>query len=428
MKRAADGLQSHERLLAACAFARVDDESRRAVDAALSAPDIDWPAACALSVRHGLAQHAALHLRGFADDPRIPPNVAAAFARMYDGNARRNAVLFRETARVLRALDNADIRCLLLKGVPLALTVYPDPALRNFADVDLLVDVGDFDAALRVAETCGFRPTNGATEPLFHEQTCVRICPEDVLTDTVAWEFEPTITPELLTRYRHRVVLEIHRGLFRDPSGLWRDADLGLFWESPQTAALPDGTPFQLPAPEAHLVYLAAHAGTHVFKRLMYLLDIAEAIRRDGPALDWDRVIDLARHWEVTGDVWRALEIVRREFRACVPLETLHRLAPGPPEKWDGKVLTLADVFRAQQADRSDHTLRRWLLAPNARQRARALWHLLVPPPTTMRRVYGVQNGALVAALYLFRPFHLAGRLARVLANRLRAAGGVGRF
>src|SRR5262249_55405409 len=112
-------------------------------------------------------------------------------------------------------------------------------------------------------------------------------------------------------------------------------------------------------------------------------------------------------------NVFRALELARRDLGACVPALALQSLQP-KGQRADS-LLTLPDVFAAMQADHSEKTLRSWLRSQTWRQRLVSLWHILAPPPATMRRVYGVQNSLLVAALYLLRPFQIAGRLARVL-------------
>ena len=53
----------------------------------------------------------------------------------------------RQIQVVVDALEAAGIPSVLLKGPALARTVYPDPALRQSVDIDLLVRPGDVLAA-----------------------------------------------------------------------------------------------------------------------------------------------------------------------------------------------------------------------------------------------------------------------------------------
>ena len=75
----------------------------------------------------------------------------------YYATAAYNALLFRELDRILTALDEADIRVILLKGAALAQTLYDDPALRPMSDLDLLVPFEKLDRAVQVANDLGFQ-------------------------------------------------------------------------------------------------------------------------------------------------------------------------------------------------------------------------------------------------------------------------------
>ena len=62
----------------------------------------------------------------------------------------------REIASVLDALAAAGIRPILIKGVPLAYTLYDAPRLRPYADVDALVRREEVDAIKRVMTALGY--------------------------------------------------------------------------------------------------------------------------------------------------------------------------------------------------------------------------------------------------------------------------------
>jgi len=64
-----------------------------------------------------------------------------------------------EVRAVLNALAAAGIRAVLLKGTPLAYTVYPSPACRPRSDTDLLVLKEDVSVARRVFASLDYRTT-----------------------------------------------------------------------------------------------------------------------------------------------------------------------------------------------------------------------------------------------------------------------------
>ncbi|HLV78961.1 MAG TPA: nucleotidyltransferase family protein [Chthonomonadaceae bacterium] len=432
-----------ERLLVACAAAQAG-AATDTVAGALSAPGLDWPAVVRLSLEHGMAPLVARELSDFRDDPRIPAGVAACFARMAEANAFRNRVLFRETARLVRALEAAEIRALVLKGVGLALTIYADPALRSFADIDLLVRPEDLEAADHVARTCGFRREDGGTSPVFYHSEHVATCEEDILTELLAPEYDPRVSAETIARLGHRVPLEIHFGLFCLPSGALRRVDMEPFWERAQVVILPDGTRMRVPSPEAMLVHLAAHAAGDLFRKLVFAVDIALLLRRYAAALDWARVTALADRYAVLPDLRRMLEFLTHlpESRMATDntddtdIKVLNPCSDGSGcgDDTDIKVLnpcssvasaqsviqtqkkeaplTPADIFAAARMDSTALVWRRWKRARNTRERLLSFWQILFPAPATMRRFYHVRSPLQVGLCYLLRPFLLASRLA----------------
>ena len=62
-----------------------------------------------------------------------------------------------ELRRVLLTLNERGIRALLLKGVPLAYTVYQSPSLRPRGDTDLLIRESDLAKVSRILRELGYR-------------------------------------------------------------------------------------------------------------------------------------------------------------------------------------------------------------------------------------------------------------------------------
>ena len=65
--------------------------------------------------------------------------------------------LERAALDVDQRLADRGIRAVVLKGVALANTVYRDPEIRSFADVDVLVEPGRFTAAIDALVSGGAR-------------------------------------------------------------------------------------------------------------------------------------------------------------------------------------------------------------------------------------------------------------------------------
>jgi hypothetical protein len=417
-KHAPASLPPHEAILWACALDAEETEIRTALEALLTQGEIDWHACTRMSMRQGVAYLAAYHLHPFTLAGTIPTEVAACFARMLHANRRRNIVLFRECARLLRGLHAAGIPCLVLKGVGLALTVYEDQALRNFADIDLLVPARELDHAGRIVQELDFAPGHDEPDRCVLHRTYVGSCEEDILTETLPLEYEAATMRTRAEPFRHCVVVEIHQGLFRDAAGMMRHLAETPLWRSPRQACLPDGTPMWLPSPEVTLVHLAAHAADHGFARLIYFHDIAVTIRHGGAGIDWALTLDLAVRYGVEGYLYRCLEFVCRECGVQVPEQVLTALVGRGKRRV--RPLQRADIFGAEREFSTGIVLQRLWLEPDWRRFCAALRNILFPPPVIMRRLYGVNHALPVALLYVARPLLLTGHLARMLLHRAR--------
>jgi hypothetical protein len=390
----------------------------QALKRTLEASELDWPACARMGIRHGLATVAAHHLRPFSGNPNLPDQAAACFARMYRANGRRNRTLFHECGRLLLGFRQAGIRCLVLKGIGLALTVYSDHALRHCADIDLLVHPADIGRAGAVAQSLGFAPAHTETDACMLHRTYVTCSEEDILTGTLPLEYETAAIRARAEPHRYRVVVEIHQGLFRDAAGMIRHVDAAPLWYAPRRICLPDGTPILLPSHEVMLIHLAAHAADHGFARLIYFFDIAATIRYGGPHIDWDVILDLATHYEVGHYVYRCLEFVSRECGVVVPAGVLAALKLEVGGR--ARPLQRSDILAAEREISTGIVLQRLLLEPDRRRFGAALGNILFPPPVIMRRLYGVRNPLLVALCYLLRPILLIARLVRLLLRIAR--------
>src|SRR3954466_11327203 len=97
----------------------------------------------------------------------IPTEFRARLRARTTQHAHAAAVRARVLANVSRAMAQATVPFLVLKGAALAHLVYGDPGLRPMRDVDLLVHPADGQRALHVLTRCGFRP-GGALVPSRH--------------------------------------------------------------------------------------------------------------------------------------------------------------------------------------------------------------------------------------------------------------------
>ena len=217
----------------------------------------------------------------------------------------RGAVLAVRWGEATSALRDAGVEALTLKGIALAHTVYPEPGLRPMADIDLLVRPADRLRAIETLGRLGYRTPGPEAERLGESRCFAELVRDGVLLD-LHWDIARYLRFEGVVRVDHE--------------GLWRRARPLVLAEGRSRALCPEDT----------LLHLVLHLtlGSD-FARVLWYADIDAVIRRYAAELDWDRVVDEARHWRIGALLDWTLGVVSASFGTPLPAGLVERLAPG---------------------------------------------------------------------------------------------------
>jgi Uncharacterised nucleotidyltransferase len=268
----------------------------------------------------------------------------------------RVLTLERELVTVLDLLATAGVACRVLKGSAVAHLDYPDPALRSFNDLDVLVRGRDIDRAAAVLTGAGFRRTLAQPRPGFDRR------------------FDKGMTLVPAAGYE----LDLHRTLVLGPWGVL--VDLDQLWDGGQEFRIVGRAVLALSAHNRflHACYHAALGNWPL--RLGSLRDVAELLRRfDTDAAPIRR---MAARWGVEAVVAAAVADTRW-LLGIGPAGELsawaQRYLPGRREESWLALHTHADKTFAAQALATLRVLPRWsdkaayvraLLLPDARYTA----------------------------------------------------------
>jgi hypothetical protein len=192
--------------------------------------------------------------------------------------------LDRLLVEVAELLGAQGVELRVLKGPSLARLVYPDPALRLYGDIDLLISSEDWDRSIALLQRPGFHQLYGEPRPGWAR----RFTKGTVVQTDVGWE------------------LDLHRTFVRGPFGLAVQLDDVL--DAPVTidvgghvlSALPPNVSF------LHACYNAALAD--VPPRLVAVRDVAQHLVAG--TVDADAVLDMARRWRGEAVVARAVRLI----------------------------------------------------------------------------------------------------------------------
>lgn len=236
------------RLTAACCRSSGPDRD----DAVrLAAEGVDWQDFGRLVARHrveGLA-HEALGRAGVSPDADVASNLRHTALDIAALGLRRAV----ESHRLQRALDEAGLVNLVLKGATLDRLAWGRLGLKHAWDIDLLVLPADAAAARAVLERVGYGLADPADATAEAFATWVSLAKESVFR-----------------RPGDGLIVELH----------WRLTDTALMLPSLSAASpaqivnLADGLALRTLAPDELFAYLCVHGATHAWSRLKWLADL----------------------------------------------------------------------------------------------------------------------------------------------------------
>lgn len=278
--------------------------------------------------------------------------------------------------QVNTALGRAEIPAVWLKGGILANTVYPRPWTRPMVDLDVLVPYPLRQPALQALEGIGFQKVEDGPGHLWSQKHFQSVDNNH----HVVLEGGPG----------RAVALELHYWLLSAPYNWMTEPQMAWFHGQTREMDIPAGRVRTL-KPEAHLLYLMAHAQLqHGEQETTHLhaMDLYLAITRE--AVDWDLLVAQAVAFSWTCAAERSLRRVRQCFGgpaldAALPEAVIQALCDRRPADED-----------PARIDRLSHKGARWERGLRSMQNLslgqtlRMLLHLAAPPPAYVRSYYGI--------------------------------------
>lgn len=194
---------------------------------------------------------------------------------------------------VSSALEEAEIRPVVLKGSALAHCCYPDPSWRSYGDLDLLIRGQDWERAGGVLRRLGYGRNQPEPRPGFDRRFGVAA----------------------VYRKEGSAEIDVHRRLVAGPFGLWLDHQ-----------ALPErtvqftvgGRSFSRLDDTHLLIHACIHASLGYRPPLLLpLRDVAQCAFM--PGVDWDLFRKVTAAWKLTAVVSHAFGTVQARMGDVLP-------------------------------------------------------------------------------------------------------------
>jgi hypothetical protein len=336
--------------------------------------------------------HLRAHGRGL-----VPRNVSKQLHDFYEANSRRSLFLTGELTRVLHLMEENGIIAIPFKGPALAASAYGDLSLREFTDLDILVQREDVPRARALMGTLGYRPVPSIFDS--HMEAYLRSRNELPFVSHDG-RFYIELEWEIVPNYFHFPLTSLR---------LWERChdsreDEKEFWTIP---------------PEETLLLLCVHGAKHHWERLAWLCDVSELLRSNED-LDWQHVLKMANHQRSLRMLFLGLHLVRDLLGVALPPDILAVVEKDPAIR---KLARQVRVRLFKEAHRASNPLRAFLFQLKAkdgnRDRVRCCVGLALT--TTPEDMATVNLSASLSPVYhLLRPIRL---VIKFLVAPLRHAG-----
>jgi hypothetical protein len=222
---------------------------------------VDWGRVERTAVEHGVLPLVHRYVTT-ASGGDLPSPFVLRLQERFRRHARRALAMAAELIELLQAFDVAAIRAVPLKGPLLAERLYGDVAMRQFADLDVLVHPGDRCRALALLMARGYSAAAGSPT-----STVLRRLERGSADVDLQWEIaEP--------RYS-----------LTTPDSFWARLERRCLWST---------TVYQ-PSLEDTLLLLCGHPAKHCWSRVGWICDIGAFVRRYHDRIDWDAELAAAR-------------------------------------------------------------------------------------------------------------------------------------
>jgi len=393
------------------------DFARADINHPLTVVQADWPAVFAALSREGLLFVAHWYLQQQpAGYP--PPEFRQAVQRATILYGPEMAIMYQKIKQVLNHLNQVGLEYMVVKGPATAHTVYPEPGLRLFGDLDLVVRERDWTAAHRLLIGLGFcqmQSSEGVAE--------VSAPPPKFAPQVMIYE-------QLYYHPAWKLVVEVHYDDILNAGLAARNLDG--FWQRSQIIKI-DGIPLRVMSLEDQLVHLCMHIHYHGYNRLNAFTDIALLVRDHAGQLNWDQVLKTVQIEEAQVGVYYTLYYLEQLLRVSAPSHVMTTLRPDRFRRWwheyylpSEQVLSLEPLWRPDFSFYFIPLFKRLLpdllVMGRRAEKLACLLRLLAPPAAWLRYYYKLDPTRNVAIHYALHPakllYHYLGEIMNLLLHR----------
>ena len=293
-----------ESLLLRCISPQTDGQTIQQIQT-LAQAEVDWQALAQLAKAHRVVP--LLHNRLSSVCPEAVPAPLLKSLRSYCKSiAIRNLSTTAELRRLLALMESKGIDTLPYKGPVLTKMLYKDLEMRQFGDLDIVIQPEDMQSVEKLLIADGYRP-------YFGEKTAAELDAYMKSKNEHTYDFYHD---------RKKIFIEIH---WRFWPSFFSSVNPRDVWHRREPAELAGITVSNFKV-EDYLIILCMHGSRHQWERLSWLCDIALLLQKY-PNIDWQQMFKLAEQWGAKRMLGLGLYLAHTWLGAPLPEAIIDRIS-----------------------------------------------------------------------------------------------------
>ncbi|WP_309498683.1 nucleotidyltransferase family protein [Sulfurovum sp.] len=317
----------------------------------LSGQITQWESFTQTASHHGVLPLVHYSLKTLAS---VPDEIKERLKRLNLEISMRNMLMSAELIRIMKLFEENGIRALAFKGPTLSRAAYGDIALRQFGDLDILIQHSDIALTTDLLMAQGYIPEIELGTDM--KETLL-----DALTVIGFYKSKSNILIEV-----HWALLSKNYAIQWDEKALWSQAQESVSINNIAIRVLPC---------EEQLLYLCIHGAKHLFERLEWVCDIDRFIRAN-PNMDWPYLLSEAKKRGVQRMLFLGLALCQYFFRLQLPELFQTQIAQDKVlPKLISKVLRANFSETSQEGKNYDYFMLMWHMRENLSDKLRFTWY-----------------------------------------------------
>jgi hypothetical protein len=360
-------------------FLELCNPFHQAISSVLS--DEEWHSISELSKLHGVTPF--FHFRTRSLGISLPEQLRKEWLGHFLQQIAEEKKARRQIKELKEVLDPEGIPFILLKGASAILRLYPEPGLRTFVDLDILIPSDRISQFKQTMMKTGYKPLSA------------RNSPEDEELQKFDGHLDPLWKEEGIMIEPHLNILGAGGDHFINLPEIWQEKE--------ETNS--DGIKVCHLSREQFIVHTMFHFSRHLsdegFGEIKWLIDLLYAIKTW--RVDWSKVMDIAHQWGVEKDVLPIMATLNRALQTNIPLTE-----KGISFDLQTLMLGIKDQEKEYYAKLPKSYMKRLSKVrglPRTTSQVRYLFHLLFPTHENLCWRYNLSGKILIMPYYLLHLF-----------------------